>query len=176
MEHDSLGRTPYATMRTADEIAPRFRRDSIDGVSDMALQHDDLTKREVEILLLLADGLSDREIAEQLVMTINTVKWYNRQIYRILGVGSRTQAISRARELHVISDEHGAAPFSTAGYRTPKHALPVETTHFIGRTRELDAIKRLLDAARLADAGGSSGNRQNPLGAASGAGGDRCVP
>jgi Cdc6-like AAA superfamily ATPase len=36
-----------------------------------------LSKREVEILRLLAEGMSDREIAERLVMTINTIKWYN---------------------------------------------------------------------------------------------------
>jgi predicted ATPase/DNA-binding CsgD family transcriptional regulator len=129
----------------------------------MALQHDDLTKREVEILLLLAEGLSDREIAERLVMTINTVKWYNRQIYRILGVGSRTQAIARARELHVIRDAHGATPFSTAGYRTPQHILPVETTHFIGRARELDAIKRLLDTAHLLTLVGPPGTGKTRL-------------
>src|SRR5262249_14735984 len=58
-----------------------------------------LSKRAVEILRLLAEGLSDREIAERLVMTIGTVKWYNRQIYRTLGVGSRTQAIASAKEL-----------------------------------------------------------------------------
>ncbi len=143
----------------------------------MALQYDGFTKREGEILLLLAEGLSDREIADRLVMTINTVKWYNRQIYRILGVGSRTQAISRARELHVIRDaadaNDGVAPVSTAEYRTPKQTLPVETTHFIGRTRERAAIKRLLGDGALADAGGSSRNRQNPIGSASGVGGGR---
>ena len=61
-----------------------------------------LSKRAAEILRLLAEGMSDREIAERLVMTINTVKWYNRQIYSILGVGSRTQAIARARELDLL--------------------------------------------------------------------------
>jgi DNA-binding NarL/FixJ family response regulator len=59
-------------------------------------QYEGLSKRAVEILSLLAEGLSDREIAERLVMTVNTVKWYNRQIYSILDVGCRTQAIARA--------------------------------------------------------------------------------
>ena len=67
--------------------------------------HEGLSERAVEILGLLAGGMSDREIAERLVMTINTVKWYNRQIYSILGVGSRTQAIVRARELRLLEAE-----------------------------------------------------------------------
>src|SRR5689334_17650126 len=61
-----------------------------------------LSKREQEILHLLSQGLSDREISERLIMTINTIKWYNRQIYNSLGVGSRTEAIARAHELGLL--------------------------------------------------------------------------
>ena len=50
-----------------------------------------LTDREMEILRLISRGLSNREIASDLVLTSGTVKWYNRQIYRKLGVHSRTQ-------------------------------------------------------------------------------------
>ncbi|MEZ4671934.1 MAG: LuxR C-terminal-related transcriptional regulator [Anaerolineae bacterium] len=62
-----------------------------------------LTEREQEILGLLAAGLSNREIAAKLVFSLGTVKWYANQIYGKLGVGSRTQAIARARELHILS-------------------------------------------------------------------------
>lgn len=62
-----------------------------------------LTTREQEVLALLAGGLSNREIAEKLVFSLGTVKWYVNQIYSKLGVGSRTQAVVRARELQLLS-------------------------------------------------------------------------
>jgi predicted ATPase/DNA-binding CsgD family transcriptional regulator len=61
-----------------------------------------LTPRELEILHLIADGLSNRAIAEQLVLAVDTVKWYTGQIYAKLGVGSRTQAVARATELGIL--------------------------------------------------------------------------
>lgn len=122
-----------------------------------------LSTREVEILRLLAEGMSDREIAERLVMTTNTVKWYNRQIYRILGVGSRTQATARARTLHLLERESGATPSFQFVRHTPQHNLPVETTQFIGRKDEMDAIRRLLNAARLLTLVGPPGTGKTRL-------------
>src|SRR5262245_4139027 len=108
-----------------------------------------LSRRAAEILHLLAEGLSDREIAERLVMTINTVKWYNRQIYRVFGVSSRTQAIAIARQQRILDEDRGATAALRILPRTPAHHLPVETTHFVGRSRELAVIKRLLETTRL---------------------------
>jgi len=62
-----------------------------------------LTEREIEILRLTAEGLSNRKIAEQLFLAVGTVKWYLSEIYGKLYVTSRTQAIARARELNVLS-------------------------------------------------------------------------
>ncbi len=62
-----------------------------------------LTPREQEVMALLANGLSNRDIAAQLVFSLGTVKWYVNQIYSKLGVGSRTQAVVRARELNLLS-------------------------------------------------------------------------
>ena len=56
------------------------------------------TSRELEILTLLAEGLSNREIGERLYISVGTVKWYNQQIYDKLGVKSRDAAIRVARE------------------------------------------------------------------------------
>jgi predicted ATPase/DNA-binding NarL/FixJ family response regulator len=61
-----------------------------------------LTAREQEILALIAEGLSNREIAERLVFSLGTVKWYVNQIYSKLGVGSRTQAVAHAREIGLL--------------------------------------------------------------------------
>lgn len=125
--------------------------------------YEGLSKRAVEILRLLADGLSDREIAERLVMTINTVKWYNRQIYSILGVGSRTQAIACARERQLLDDDPEIAPSLTIIPRPPKHNLPVETTYFIGRRPELERIKNFLDTAHLLTMVGPPGTGKTRL-------------
>src|SRR5262245_20554401 len=96
-------------------------------------QTETLSKRSIATPRLLDEGLTDREIAERLVMTINTVKWYNRQIYSILGVGSRTQAIARARELQLFDEDDEAAPSVQIVRRAAAHNLPIETTRFIGR-------------------------------------------
>jgi predicted ATPase/DNA-binding CsgD family transcriptional regulator len=61
-----------------------------------------LTEREIEILRLAAEGYSNREIADTLVLATGTVKWYLSEIYSKLGVASRTQAIARARTLSLL--------------------------------------------------------------------------
>jgi DNA-binding CsgD family transcriptional regulator len=62
-----------------------------------------LTERELEVLALVASGLSNREIAERLVLALGTVKWYVSEVYSKLGVTSRTQAVAYARERQLIS-------------------------------------------------------------------------
>lgn len=125
--------------------------------------YEGLSKRAVEILRLLAEGLSDREIAERLVMTINTVKWYNRQIYSILDVGSRTQAIARARELRLLDEDRGTAAPLQIVHRPPRHNLPLEATRFIGRSHEMEATKHLLGTTHLLTLVGSPGTGKTRL-------------
>lgn len=62
-----------------------------------------LSEREFEVLTLIADGLSNRQIAEQRFLSVATVKWYLTHIYSKLGVQSRTQALVRARQLNLVS-------------------------------------------------------------------------
>jgi LuxR family maltose regulon positive regulatory protein len=61
-----------------------------------------LTPRELEIMRLICKGYSNPEIASELVVTINTIKKHTSNIYGKLGVRSRTQAIARAQELHLV--------------------------------------------------------------------------
>jgi LuxR family transcriptional regulator, maltose regulon positive regulatory protein len=58
-----------------------------------------LSQRELEILKLIAEGLSNREISSRLFLALDTVKGHNRRIFEKLQVKSRTEAIARAREL-----------------------------------------------------------------------------
>jgi LuxR family maltose regulon positive regulatory protein len=62
-----------------------------------------LTEREMEVLRLLAAGLTYREIAERLVVSPETVKKHSGNIYGKLGAGNRTQAVARARELDLLA-------------------------------------------------------------------------
>ena len=62
----------------------------------------DLKERELEILRLLADRLTDRAIAGRLDLSVETVRWYNKQIYAKLGVASRTEAALHARSLGLL--------------------------------------------------------------------------
>lgn len=60
---------------------------------------DQLSKREKEIFERLSAGLTDQQIAAELFLSLNTVKWYNRQIYSKLQVSNRAQAIRYAKNL-----------------------------------------------------------------------------
>lgn len=61
-----------------------------------------LTPRELEILSLMAEGLSNREIAERAFVSENTVKTHAGRVLDKLGAARRTQAVQRARELRVV--------------------------------------------------------------------------
>ena len=61
-----------------------------------------LSERELEILKLIAQGLSNREISERLFLALDTVKGHNRRIFDKLQVQRRTEAIARARELGLL--------------------------------------------------------------------------
>ena len=61
-----------------------------------------LSERELEVLQLIAAGLKNREIAEELYIALSTVKSHIKNIYGKMGVSNRVQATSRARELHLI--------------------------------------------------------------------------
>lgn len=61
-----------------------------------------LSDREVEVVDLIAAGLTNREIAERLYLSLNTVKVHTRNIYGKLGVSNRVQAVARARALGVL--------------------------------------------------------------------------
>ena len=67
-----------------------------------ALPSAELSEREIQVLRLLADGESYKEIGEQLFLSLNTVQFHVKSIYRKLLVNKRTQAIEKAREMKLI--------------------------------------------------------------------------
>ena len=108
---------------------------------------DPLTERELDILRLIAEGLSNREIAQELVITLGTVKWYNKQIYSKLDVGSRTQAVAKAQQHHLLDEQQDTPVFATP---SPAHNLPAQITSFVGREREITEVKELLEEKKHA--------------------------
>ncbi len=66
--------------------------------------------RELEILQLLAQGLTNNEIASRLHLSQETVRWYNKQIFQKLGAANRTQAVQKAGEQNLLKGaERGEA-------------------------------------------------------------------
>lgn len=71
--------------------------------SDLDSSPELLTERELEVLQLIDQGLSNRQIAEALFVVLGTVKAHNNRIYSKLNVNNRVQALARARELGLLS-------------------------------------------------------------------------
>lgn len=86
----AAGRTTLAPA-VADRLLDRMRR------PDVAV-----TRREIEVLTLVADGLSNRAIAQRLHLTEGTVKSHLARCYTKLGVDSRTAAVATATDLGLI--------------------------------------------------------------------------
>ncbi len=61
-----------------------------------------LSERELEVLELIAEGLTNREIASRLFLSLNTVKAHTRNVYGKLGVHSRTHAVAKAKALGIL--------------------------------------------------------------------------
>jgi DNA-binding CsgD family transcriptional regulator len=61
-----------------------------------------LSKRELEVLQLIAEGLSNQEIAARLFVSLNTIKTHSGHIFEKLDVKRRTQAIEKAKRLNLI--------------------------------------------------------------------------
>jgi LuxR family maltose regulon positive regulatory protein len=62
-----------------------------------------LSEREIEVLQLISEGLTNPEIAARLILSLYTVKTHTRNIYGKLGVNNRTQAVSKAMALGILS-------------------------------------------------------------------------
>jgi LuxR family maltose regulon positive regulatory protein len=61
-----------------------------------------LSEREIEVLQLIATGYKYQEVAEQLMISLNTVRHHTKNIYSKLEVNNRTQAIEKANDLNLL--------------------------------------------------------------------------
>jgi predicted ATPase/DNA-binding CsgD family transcriptional regulator len=93
-----------------------------------------LSEREQEILICLADGLSNKEMANKLFLADQTVRYYSSQIYSKLGVGNRKEAVARAQTLGLLRTSSNSPEVAL------RNNLPLQPTRFVGRQRELAII------------------------------------
>lgn len=93
----------YAGRLLAAFPAAEPPRDGLLRVADTGVEMvEPLSGRELEVLGLVAEGLSNHEIAQTLVISPKTVKRHTSSIYGKLGVHSRTQAVAKARSLGIL--------------------------------------------------------------------------
>ncbi|MEO7970767.1 MAG: response regulator transcription factor [bacterium] len=72
------------------------------ALNEGSLRELTITRRELEILELIAHGMSNREIAEKLFVSENTVKTHSSRLFDKLGAKRRTQAVQLGKELGLI--------------------------------------------------------------------------
>ena len=109
-----------------------------------------LSRREHDILILLGLNMTDRKIANQLLLSINSVKWYTRQVYGKLGVANRQEAVVRARQLGLLSGEQSPTQKSA-------HKLPRPISSFIGREKEIIQVLKMICEHPLVTLTGAGG-------------------
>jgi two-component system, LytTR family, response regulator len=96
--------TAQRMSKTLDKIRKRHRSAAVEPLMKVLPRDQDkvLTEQETKILLLITNGLSNKEIAHRLNITSETVKSHIKNVYRKLGVNNRVQALQRAKELMIL--------------------------------------------------------------------------
>jgi LuxR family maltose regulon positive regulatory protein len=92
LQADTRKSSPKTTPASQPFIQPPTKRDLAEP----------LTQRECEVLQLIAAGYTNQQIADEIVVTLNTVKKHTTHIYAKLGVQNRTEASNLARELDLV--------------------------------------------------------------------------
>ncbi len=93
--------TPFG-MQLLEEAQARIGRAAVKSARRSGALIEELTDRELSILRVLPGTASQREIGAAMFLSVNTVKAYNKSLYRKLGVASRQEAVSAARDLGLI--------------------------------------------------------------------------
>jgi WD40 repeat protein/serine/threonine protein kinase len=163
------------------EFASAFRRAL--GLSDtqpIAPMASLLSLREREILGYLARGLDNNQMAENLSVTISTLRWHIQQVYQKLGVTSRDEALERARSLELIdadgrvtiTDTHSKSAVLTLPepinpYKGLRAFQSTDARDFFGREDQIEKLVSRMDEdhewARFLAIVGPSGSGKSSL-------------
>ncbi len=104
--------SPDYLQRIQAAIAPVWpaRSDASTQPSPRSTAFELLSARERDILQLVAEGCSNQQIAERLVISLHTVKLHVKHLLAKLGATNRTQAVARARAFHLLAREESTTP------------------------------------------------------------------
>lgn len=100
---DSPGRRTATSPHELMPVGVRVQGADV-SIQDGEFLIESLSRRELEVLRLLAQGASNAEIADHLVIALNTTKRHISNIFEKLGVSNRTQAVARARSLGLLNE------------------------------------------------------------------------
>jgi ATP/maltotriose-dependent transcriptional regulator MalT len=105
-DHDKVGKAEQPSLENMIDFVTAnlalAEHIEYDHVPSHSYPIEPLTARELEVLHLLARGLSNREIAQELVLALGSVKSHIHRISSKLDAGNRTQAVARARDLYLL--------------------------------------------------------------------------
>ncbi len=107
--------TPFTTaspdylqrIQTATASAWHTQPDASTQTAPRSMPFEPLSAREHDVLQLVAEGLSNQQIAERLILSLHTVKLHVRHLMAKLNAANRTQAVARARAFHLLAREEG---------------------------------------------------------------------
>lgn len=71
-------------------------------INEYEIKERNISKRELEVLELMSEGLSNQEIADRLFVSLNTIKTHSSNLFSKLEVKSRTQALEKAKKLEIL--------------------------------------------------------------------------
>jgi len=95
-----LARPKVKTIVVEKEVM--VTRQPAGAINEKEIMRLGLSARELEVLQLMAEGLSNQEIAGRLFLSLNTIKTHSSNIFEKLDVRRRTQAVEQARKLNII--------------------------------------------------------------------------
>src|SRR5260221_12113058 len=119
-----------------------------------------LTRRERDVLVLLAEGLTGPEIAQRWTLATSSVRNHVQPLYSKLGANNKRQAIARAGQLGLVQlrlPPASGAALERSRLLPQRHNLPGQATSFIGREDDLVQITRQLGRHRLVTLTGPGG-------------------
>src|SRR5262245_16182655 len=109
----------------------------------------ELAPREREVLTHFVAGLASKEVAHEMGVSLETVLWYAKRIYRALNVHNRAAAVRIALEHRLVVSADRGSP--------KREALSASVRPLVGRSDELASLARLLDDHRLVSIVGLGG-------------------